>query len=110
MSEGHWRAIVSGSRSLGGGTWVAVRGPADTIARMAAVVGTAPEDLEHAGRKDAAEELRRLRDGDHGALDAMETDIAEVQRLLRRIRGQGPERVDTAVRVLRALAEESDAG
>ncbi|TDD77702.1 helix-turn-helix domain-containing protein [Actinomadura rubrisoli] len=58
MSEGHWRAIVSGSRSISKGVWVAVRGPADTIARMAQVVGVTPEQLEEAGRADAAEELR----------------------------------------------------
>lgn len=60
LSEGHWRAIVSGSRSVGKATWVAVRGPAETVARMAKVVGVTPEQLEEAGRGDAAEELREL--------------------------------------------------
>lgn len=60
LSEGHWRAIVSGSRSLGTGLWVPVHGPAATVARMAQVVGVTPEQLEEADRADAAEELRQL--------------------------------------------------
>lgn len=60
MSEGHWRAIVSGSRSISAGIWVPVRAPAETLARMAQVVGVTPEQLERANRADAAEELRLL--------------------------------------------------
>lgn len=60
MSEGHWRAIVSGSRSVGRDMWVPVRGPAETLARMAKAVGVTPEQLLEAGRDDAAEELRQL--------------------------------------------------
>lgn len=60
LSEGHWRAIVKGYRTVSAGVEVAVRGPAETIARMAQVVGVTPDQLEEAGRADAAEELRGL--------------------------------------------------
>lgn len=46
MSEGNWRAIVSGSRSVGKDTWIPVRGPAETVARMARVVGLTHEAFE----------------------------------------------------------------
>lgn len=39
---------------------VPVEGPANTLARMAQVVGVTPEQLQEAGREDAAEELRAL--------------------------------------------------
>lgn len=60
LSEGHWRAIVSGARSIAEGVWVPVRAPADTLARMALVVQVTPGELETVGRFDAAEELRTL--------------------------------------------------
>lgn len=60
MSEGHWRAIISGSRSIAKDTWVPVRAPAETLAQMARVVGVTPEQLEGAGRADAADELRTM--------------------------------------------------
>lgn len=60
MSEGHWRAVVSGSRSVGKGIWVPVRAPAETLARMAQVVGVTAEQLVEAGRDDAAAELLEL--------------------------------------------------
>ena len=46
MSEGNWRAIVSGSRSVAKGNWIPVRGPAETVARMARVVGLTHEAFE----------------------------------------------------------------
>lgn len=69
MSEGHWRAIVSGSRSMGKDLWMPVRAPADTLARMAQVVGVTPEQLDDAGREDAAEELRALIESDRAQGD-----------------------------------------
>jgi transcriptional regulator with XRE-family HTH domain len=63
MSEGHWRAIVNGSRSIAKGVWVPVRAPAETLARMARVVGVTAEQLEQAGRPDAATELREQTGG-----------------------------------------------
>ncbi|TDD54529.1 hypothetical protein E1286_04890 [Nonomuraea terrae] len=62
ISEGRWRQIVSGYQIVSAGTYAPVRGPKDTVARMADVVGLTPEDLEKAGRSDAAEELRAIRE------------------------------------------------
>jgi hypothetical protein len=40
------------------------RAPADTLARMAWVVGATPAELRAAGRADAADELKRMPDDD----------------------------------------------
>lgn len=55
MSSARWRQIVSGRAPQGGGRFMRVRGPADTIARMASVVGVTSVQLRMAGREDAAE-------------------------------------------------------
>lgn len=62
ISEGWWRTVVKGYQSLGGGDRGAVRDtPAKTIAKMAAVVGVTPEQLETEGeRPDAAAILREM--------------------------------------------------
>lgn len=60
MSEGRWRQIVKGYQTVSAGVTAPVRGPAETVARMAHVVGVTPEQLEEAGREDAAAELRAL--------------------------------------------------
>lgn len=60
MSEGRWRQIVSGYISISKGVYAPVEGPAETVAKMAKVVGVTPEQLKEAGRADAAEELREL--------------------------------------------------
>lgn len=61
LSENRWRAIMHGYQNVGAGTNAPVRGPADTVARMAQVVGVTPEQLEGAERPDAADELRALK-------------------------------------------------
>jgi hypothetical protein len=60
MSEGRWRQIVSGYQTISQGVYAPVHGPAETVARMAQVVGVTPEELDDADRPDAAEELRHL--------------------------------------------------
>lgn len=75
MSDARWRQIVSGYQMVSGQP-VAVTAPAETIARMAQVVGATPEQLEQANRKDAAEELRKLPDLDPQA--RQEPTVAEV--------------------------------
>jgi hypothetical protein len=57
--EARWRQITQGYQSVSG-QYVPVRAPAETIARMARVVGVTPEQLEEVGRTDAADELRNL--------------------------------------------------
>lgn len=69
ISEGRWRQITKGYQSAGGGQ-IPVPGPADTLARMAKVVGLTPDALEGVGRVDVADEMRaitglgRTEDGD----------------------------------------------
>lgn len=60
MSEARWRNIVSGYQTVSAGVHAPVRGPADTIARMAQAVGVTPENLGAVDREDAAEILREL--------------------------------------------------
>ena len=60
MSDGRWRQIVNGYQNAGAGNYIPVKAPADTIARMADVVGVTPEQLMAAGRGDAAQELYTL--------------------------------------------------
>lgn len=57
ISEGRWRQIASGYQVVSAGVYAPVRGPAQTLARMAAVVGVTPAQLRRAGRPDAASAL-----------------------------------------------------
>ncbi len=59
LSEGRWRQITSGYQVVSPGVYAEVRGPAATLARMAAVAGVTPAELRAAGREDAADELAR---------------------------------------------------
>jgi transcriptional regulator with XRE-family HTH domain len=59
ISESRWRQIVSGYQAVSGSK-APVRSPGATLARMAQVVGVTPEQLESAGRADAAGALRDL--------------------------------------------------
>ncbi len=60
ISDTRWRQIVSGTQPTGRGQYLEIIAPAKTLARMAQAVELGPEDLEAAGRSDAADELRRL--------------------------------------------------
>ncbi|MGP3914384.1 helix-turn-helix domain-containing protein [Nonomuraea sp. 10N515B] len=59
ISEGRWRQIVSGYQTVSG-VHVSVRGPAETVARMAHIAGLSPTQLVEANRSDAADELREI--------------------------------------------------
>lgn len=90
MSEGRWRQIVKGYQGTGTGR-LAVIAPDETIARMALVVGVTADDLDEAGRPDAAEVLRHLvADSDQPdvELEQVSTDrlLGEIRR---RIEGVG---------------------
>jgi hypothetical protein len=83
LSEGRWRQITGGYQVVSPGIYAEVRGPAATVARMAAVAGLTPAQLRAAGRDDAAKVLAGQRDrkAETGAelLDrvrAMDTDQA----------------------------------
>jgi transcriptional regulator with XRE-family HTH domain len=57
ISETRWRQLVSGYQTVGGAK-VAVRSPDETLARMARAAGVTAEQLEAAGRAEAAAVLR----------------------------------------------------
>jgi hypothetical protein len=59
ISDSRWRQITSGYMYVAGKRTPTV-GPADTVARMAHVVGVSADQLRKAGREDAAEELERI--------------------------------------------------
>lgn len=59
ISEGRWRQIAGGYQVVSPGVYAAVRGPAATLARMAAAAGVTAAELCEAGREDAARELAR---------------------------------------------------
>jgi hypothetical protein len=62
LSEGRWRQITGGYQVVSPGIYAEVRGPAATVARMAAVAGVTPAQLRAAGRDDAAKVLATQRD------------------------------------------------
>jgi transcriptional regulator with XRE-family HTH domain len=57
LSEGRWRQITGGYQVVSPGVYAEVRGPAGTLAKMAAVAGVTPAELLAAGREDAAKLL-----------------------------------------------------
>ena len=59
ISEGRWRQIAGGYQVVSPGVYAHVRGPAATLARMAAVAGVTPDQLTAAGRDDAARAMLR---------------------------------------------------
>ncbi|MEU8870517.1 helix-turn-helix transcriptional regulator [Streptomyces javensis] len=59
ISDARWRQITSGYQSVGG-EQIPVRAPADTLARMAQVVGVTTDQLTGAGREDAAQALGEI--------------------------------------------------
>ena len=79
ISEGRWRQIASGYLVFGPGFGAPGPGPAQTLARMAAVAGVTPAQLTGVGRADAAK-----------ALASRETDASHEQ-MLQRVREMSPE-------------------
>ncbi|HEY2552826.1 MAG TPA: hypothetical protein VGI64_19830 [Streptosporangiaceae bacterium] len=75
ISEGRWRQITGGYQVVSAGVYAPVRGPAGTLARMAAVAGVTPGQLRQAGREDAAE-----------VLDAAPAATAAQHEVLQRVR------------------------
>ena len=79
ISEGRWRQVASGYQVVSPGVYAPVRGPAQTLARMAAVAGVTPAQLTEAGRADAAKALAsRKADASH-------------EQMLQRVREMNPE-------------------
>ncbi|WP_156119425.1 hypothetical protein [Corynebacterium humireducens] len=108
ISEGWWRQIVKGYRTVKGGVRISVDAPADTLAAMALAVGVTPAELRRIDRGDAAASLELLLqstpDGWDGDLSAVPDDelIAELDRRLRDRLGE------TAPPQLRAVARRVD--
>jgi hypothetical protein len=90
ISEGRWRQITGGYQVVSAGVYAPVRGPADTLARMAAVVGVTSAELRKAGRADAAR-----------ALDAAPAEAAAEDGVLQRVREMDQ---DEARELLAAIA------
>lgn len=59
LSPTRWHQIIKGYISSGG-VLVPVRGPDDTVADMARIVGVTPDQLRRAGREGAADVLEVL--------------------------------------------------
>ena len=114
MSENRWRAIMHGYQSVGEGVNASVRGPAETLGRMAHVVGVTPEELEAAGRPDAAESLRKLQAGSGRTTREMQSELrrrlAELRTVMDQELGDENRPVrDALFGGLEALVEESSA-
>jgi transcriptional regulator with XRE-family HTH domain len=60
LSASQWSDVERGQKKAGPGVAVPVQATAETLARMAQVAGVSAEELEAAGRADAADQLRAL--------------------------------------------------
>src|SRR5580698_8540041 len=97
LSEGRWRQITGGYQVVSPGIYAPVRGPAATVARMAAVAGLTPAQLRATGRDDAA----RLLAAQGGTLDEL---------LLRRIAAMDSDRARELLALVTAALFDSVAG
>ncbi|WP_413808193.1 helix-turn-helix domain-containing protein [Streptomyces sp. OE57] len=59
LSDARWRQIKDGYQSVSGEA-IAVKGPPETLARMAQVVDVSAEELARVGRQDAAKALEEI--------------------------------------------------
>lgn len=78
ISDARWRHIVNGYQPVGRGQTIPIVAPAETLARMARVVGVTPDELRKAGRADAAAELERQTQAPVSAVEALAEDIKAV--------------------------------
>ncbi|BBZ80039.1 hypothetical protein MANY_53760 [Mycolicibacterium anyangense] len=83
ISEGRWRQIAKGYQQATKDTRIPVIAPPDTLARMADVVGSSPQELREAGRDDAADDLERLQSDDVPPADTR-GGMAGVRAVMRR--------------------------
>lgn len=76
ISDAWWRQIVRGYKTVKGGAVVGVDAPADTLARMADLVGVTAEQLRQVNQEKAAERLDMI----HQSLEghAWSGDLSEV--------------------------------
>ena len=117
ISEGRWRQVQKGYQSAGGQK-IPVVAPADTLARMAEVVGMTPDDLEACGRLDAAERLReegaskRRHPSRLGGWEASDSSLARVPDdvLIAELAGRMERYRAEAGRVINRVREEGERG
>ena len=99
LSEARWRQLVSGYM-LVQRTYVPVRSPDKTLARMARAVGVTAEELVSAGREGAATALREVEEEAARAAEAAASqDPAE-----------GPSRVDERWQLVEAVLRQAGNG
>jgi transcriptional regulator with XRE-family HTH domain len=63
ISASQWSDVERGNKKAGSGVVVPVVATAETLARMARIVGASSDDLVASGREDAARQLRTLEQG-----------------------------------------------
>lgn len=106
-----YRRIISGTSRFGGQD-VPFEGSADTVAQIARALGVTSEQLEEAGRTDAAEELRILHretindphaspmDRAEALMDENEQMVQEIVARLRRLNRRKRQAVEQLIDVL----------
>jgi len=100
MSYGRWRQITNGYQNVSPGSYARVRAPAETLARMARVVGVEPGELTAAGRPDAAAELAApSRHQDPGSRDHTVPGLTADEKVI----------VEAFLRTLRERREQQEA-
>lgn len=82
ISEGRWRHIVKGYQAVTADNRIPAHAPADTLARMAEVVGVSASELEAVGRKDAAESMVVLFGSDEPASSGVKFPAEGIQNLI----------------------------
>lgn len=98
ISEARWRQIAGGYQVVRAGVYAPVRGPAPTVARMAAAAGLTAAQLRAAGREDAARLLAASEGAGAGEL------------LLRRIRSMDRDQARELLAQVAAALFDSVAG
>lgn len=107
ISEGRWRQIASGYQVVSAGQYAPVRAPAETVARMANVAKVSAEQLEEAGRPDAADELRRLNIPSTVDPDLDSDDPAELRaEIEKRLAALPPDRRERIERIFRKAEDQ----
>lgn len=88
MSDGRWGQIVRGYQTMGDAVYAPVRAPAETLARMAQVVGLTHEDFVGV-RDDVVEQLLDLEVAERmKRSDVVNADSEEIiRRIQRRLAG-----------------------
>lgn len=99
ISEGRWRQISSGYQVVSPGVYARVRGPAATLAKMAAAVGVTAAELRASGRHDAADALLRQQAAE--ALPQQPADRLPHEEMLERVKAMD---IDQARELLATIA------